>query len=93
MSKTYPKMTPYAERYPEHEVLDVAGYPYPGGIQLNWAVQNVGIGMFRFSIDVEGNLKIDNETMGPEFVKHVLNKWVDNATMEDSGPLKEKNNE
>jgi hypothetical protein len=53
-----------------------------GGIMLYWSTRSAGFGTFSFYLK-EGEWHCDNECMGLEFVKSVLNFWVDNMRMEN----------
>jgi hypothetical protein len=74
---------PYAVRHPEDVVLDSKICPEgKTGTRLSWLVANVGFGHFTIYPTEDGKgYKIWNECMGPEFIKHVLNHLVDNATL------------
>lgn len=77
------KLKPYAERKPENVVLSTRVTPFEGGFEVKWSVRNVGFGEFVFGIGEDGTVKIHNECMGPEFIKHVMNHVIDNAELVD----------
>ncbi len=52
-----------------------------GGFKICWGTKSAGFGEMCMVINHEGKLECDHETMGPEFVKEVLAKLVDNAQM------------
>ncbi len=52
-----------------------------GDIDLQWEA-DCGFGHLAFKLMPDGTIHCNNEAMGREFVKNVLNKLVDTAVME-----------
>lgn len=57
---------------------------------FSWTAKGIGFGTFTFYTDTKGRLHCDNETMGRDFIKRMLNKMVDDAILVHPEPKKEK---
>jgi hypothetical protein len=56
-----------------------------GSFTVNWKKEGVGFGQFIFTQKGE-TLHIDNEYMGKEFIKGIMNEVIDNATLKNATP-------
>lgn len=62
---------------------------FNGGLLLRWETKSAGWGELTISCR-EGKVDMDTEAMGPDFVKSVLAKMVDDWFARDSGGEKER---
>lgn len=55
---------------------------YGDTLVVGWSRKGVGFGQFHF-YEKDGQLHIENECMGKEFIKSILTTMVDNAVLDD----------
>ncbi len=53
------------------------------GFGLDWSVTGIGFGQLYFTVDDQGVIHCDSETMGKEFIKMVLCRMVDQCVLSD----------
>lgn len=54
-----------------------------GGVWINWSARFVGYGQIYLGFEAEKPVLMGTETLGKDFAKLVMNKLIDDATMED----------
>ena len=54
-----------------------------GGVWINWSARFVGHGQLYLGFEAEKPVLLGTETLGKDFAKLVMNKLIDNATIED----------
>lgn len=54
-------------------------HPHPNGFRLDWSVRGYGFGIILLSVREDGTLNLNDECMGPDFVKAALAALVDRA--------------
>ena len=54
-----------------------------GECSIRWSRKGCGFGGFYFYYDEAGKLCCSSETMGPKFIKEILNAMVDEAIFKD----------
>lgn len=65
-------------------IYGVKETPKEGGfIDIYWENEDAEFGHIWLYSSADGELQIDSEHMGKEFVKKVFNKLVDNATLKE----------
>lgn len=60
---------------------DLKLYPHPFGFRLDWAIQGFGFGVILLSVRGDGSIDMNDEYMGPDFVKAALAALVDRAEL------------
>ena len=53
------------------------------GFEISWGTKSAGFGNIVISKDSEGNVRIDDECMGPEFCVNVFRKLIEDAFAQD----------
>jgi len=56
-----------------------------GGVRIEWACTGVGFGTLDFYQDTDGTLRCDDEYMGRDFAKAVMNKFIDQSKFSSDG--------
>lgn len=62
-------------------VLNTSVFKNNDGFEVHWIVPGIGFGSFNFALDTDGKVKIWNEAMGPQFIKHVMRHVLENAQL------------
>jgi hypothetical protein len=56
--------------------------PGRAGFVVSWGMPGTGFGELTFVLGEDGKLILETECMSKDFVKHILNKLIDDATLE-----------
>jgi hypothetical protein len=61
------------------EFDDLKLYPHTNGFRIDWSIRGYGFGVILISVREDGSIDMDDECMGPDFVKAALAALVDRA--------------
>lgn len=56
---------------------------FAGEFTIMWSEKGRGFGQYRFYMDADEKIHIDNECDGKETIKRILNRLVDEAILDD----------
>lgn len=78
------KVTPYVEAFKYEKGVSEQGYKYPAaqGFVLSWGEQGKGFGQITF-VFKKGQLEIESECMGMDFVVDQVAKLLANAKLKE----------